>query len=364
MTDHFALLQHDSHPSACHRRRECVTRERHIERVERRTSFFEARFCTLNLLNAGAVFGFAQAVIQSVALLKRALQLGLEIFLLRHRNSTVRHERLRARKMRLDECDARICRVQLVREREDFFVACPRAKKCKLCLSGFDFREAHVAHRELKRVVELADERCRLHIDAAIHSEACNATWHFKANVALVELNDALKLFHFFRFWFGEGRTPRNQTQSCEQKEVLYHSYDNGLALCDDKREMITFAIFMAMSTDASAAAPTTTDIQSFAEFWPFYLGEHRNPTSRVLHYFGTSCAVLTLLGAIFVNAKLGFLVPVAGYGPAWIGHFLIEKNRPATFKYPGWSIMGDFKMITYALTGKINAELAKLPPK
>ncbi len=104
---------------------------------------------------------------------------------------------------------------------------------------------------------------------------------------------------------------------------------------------------------------------QSFEEFWPFYLGEHRDPRSRALHYLGTTMAVGTVTTAVLtLNPALLLVAPVVGYGPAWIGHFVIEKNRPATFKYPLWSLRGDFRMLGMAVTGALAAELAKLPPR
>ncbi len=102
--------------------------------------------------------------------------------------------------------------------------------------------------------------------------------------------------------------------------------------------------------------------IQSYAEFWPYYLGEHRSPVSRTLHYFGTSVALLTVLTAVVTRS--GWLVPLAlvfGYGPAWVGHFFVENNRPASFKYPLWSLMSDFKMLAYALRGRMDAEMIRL---
>lgn len=101
---------------------------------------------------------------------------------------------------------------------------------------------------------------------------------------------------------------------------------------------------------------------KSFEEFWPYYLGEHSKPTTRLFHFVGTSLALLDIAMAI-VTRDWRYLVaaPVSAYGLAWISHFFIEKNRPATFTYPLWSLRGDFKMLAYMATGKIGAELTRL---
>ncbi|PZW43435.1 Mpo1-like protein [Pseudomonas sp. URMO17WK12:I2] len=93
----------------------------------------------------------------------------------------------------------------------------------------------------------------------------------------------------------------------------------------------------------------------SFAEFYPYYLEEHRNPTCRRLHYAG-SLLVLVVLGyALFSGQWLWLLaLPVIGYGFAWIGHFAFERNRPATFQYPLYSLMGDWVMFKDMLTGRL----------
>lgn len=100
----------------------------------------------------------------------------------------------------------------------------------------------------------------------------------------------------------------------------------------------------------------------SFEEFWPYYLGEHRLISCRALHYIGT-VASAALLIYLLVTQQWSWLptVLVAGYGPAWIGHFFIEKNRPATFTYPLWSLLGDYKMCFLALKGDIRHELSRL---
>ena len=94
---------------------------------------------------------------------------------------------------------------------------------------------------------------------------------------------------------------------------------------------------------------------ESFREFDPFYLSEHRDRTCRRLHFIGTTlvlCCVAAAIGSW--NAWWLAGIPVVGYGFAWAGHFLFEHNRPATFKYPLYSLMGDWVMYRDILYGKI----------
>ncbi|MNG90327.1 hypothetical protein D3C76_527830 [compost metagenome] len=100
----------------------------------------------------------------------------------------------------------------------------------------------------------------------------------------------------------------------------------------------------------------STAQFRSFAEFYPYYLGEHSNPTCRRLHFVGTSLVIALLAYTIGSGKWLLLLaVPVFGYGFAWVGHFFFEKNRPATFTYPFYSLMGDFAMFRDILLGKIS---------
>ena len=94
----------------------------------------------------------------------------------------------------------------------------------------------------------------------------------------------------------------------------------------------------------------------SFKDFYPFYLGEHANLTCRRLHFIGTSGIVVTAALVIAQLLPLVWLwaIPILGYGFAWVGHFFFEKNRPATFKYPFYSLLGDWVMYKDMLTGKI----------
>lgn len=92
-----------------------------------------------------------------------------------------------------------------------------------------------------------------------------------------------------------------------------------------------------------------------FRAFYPYYLGEHRNAVCRRLHVIG-SVLVLVILAAVLTSRQWWGLVllPVTGYGFAWIGHFFFEKNRPATFKHPVYSLMGDWVMLADVLRGRV----------
>lgn len=102
-------------------------------------------------------------------------------------------------------------------------------------------------------------------------------------------------------------------------------------------------------------------EYQSFKAFWPFYLREHSRPATRRLHYTGTTIAIIALIYAI-VSGKLLWLIafPLAGYFFAWIAHWRVEGNRPATFTYPVWSLIADFKMYFMWLTGRLGPELRR----
>lgn len=102
---------------------------------------------------------------------------------------------------------------------------------------------------------------------------------------------------------------------------------------------------------------------ESFESFYPYYLSEHRHGRCRLLHFVGTSGVIsLLMCSALLGNWILAALCPVVGYGFAWIGHFVFEKNRPATFTYPLWSLRGDFVMFADILAGQVPL-LGDLPP-
>jgi hypothetical protein len=101
--------------------------------------------------------------------------------------------------------------------------------------------------------------------------------------------------------------------------------------------------------------------IKTYDEFYKFYLKQHSNTTCRLLHVIGTTIVIALGLTAIYHQLpKLLILIPLAGYGFAWVGHFFFEKNKPATFKYPIWSLKSDFKMYFDILSGKIQMDNSK----
>ena len=97
---------------------------------------------------------------------------------------------------------------------------------------------------------------------------------------------------------------------------------------------------------------------ESFAKLYPYYLREHSNPNCRRLHYVGSILAVSALALTFFASPWWALAAPFAGYGFAWVSHAKIEKNKPATFTYPGWSLMADFVMLGSFVTGRLKWQL------
>lgn len=96
-------------------------------------------------------------------------------------------------------------------------------------------------------------------------------------------------------------------------------------------------------------------EYRSFREFYPAYLAEHENPMCRRLHFIGTALVLLAVAAAVTTRQWLWLLAaPVLGYGFAWVGHFVFERNRPATFRYPLYSLAGDFMLFRDILTRRI----------
>lgn len=108
-------------------------------------------------------------------------------------------------------------------------------------------------------------------------------------------------------------------------------------------------------NVDAKPEANEEKRFTSFAEFYPYYLEEHSDSTCRLLHFVG-SWLVLAVIAFAVITSQYVYLwlIPLIGYGFAWVGHFFFEKNKPATFKYPFYSLMGDWVMFKDILVGKI----------
>jgi hypothetical protein len=103
------------------------------------------------------------------------------------------------------------------------------------------------------------------------------------------------------------------------------------------------------------------SNIRTYREFWPYYLNEHSRPATRAIHIAGTGLAIAILLAAVLMSSLwLAGLAVLAGYAPAWFAHFLVEKNQPATFRYPVWSLLSDFRMAGTWLAGNLHRELKR----
>lgn len=116
-----------------------------------------------------------------------------------------------------------------------------------------------------------------------------------------------------------------------------------------------------AVPKSGAPASGSTGRLTTYAAFWPFYLGEHSKPRTRSFHFLGSGLAILFAIAAI-VTPSWWFLLAavVSGYFFAWISHFFIEHNKPATFTYPLWSLYSDFRMLGLWLAGRLDGELKR----
>jgi hypothetical protein len=106
----------------------------------------------------------------------------------------------------------------------------------------------------------------------------------------------------------------------------------------------------------------TKPRFNSFEEFWPYYLAEHSEPATRTMHAVGTTAALACMAACVATRKwKLLPLALIPGYGAAWLAHAFIERNKPATFDYPLWSFLADYKMVGLMVTGKMDSEMARV---
>src|SRR5690606_34554183 len=102
--------------------------------------------------------------------------------------------------------------------------------------------------------------------------------------------------------------------------------------------------------------------MENYSEFWDFYVLEHSKPATRALHFVGTSLGLILVVWFILRGTWYYFPISlVVGYAFAWFAHFVVEKNRPATFKYPLWSFISDYKMMWFMLTGRMGGEVERV---
>ncbi len=100
----------------------------------------------------------------------------------------------------------------------------------------------------------------------------------------------------------------------------------------------------------------------NYREFWPYYVGEHRQPLCRAIHYVAALASLACVVWAVLaLDWRPLVLAPAFAYGLAWIGHFFVERNRPATWGWVRWSLMAEYQMLFLALIGRMHKEVAKL---
>ena len=103
--------------------------------------------------------------------------------------------------------------------------------------------------------------------------------------------------------------------------------------------------------------------IDTFADFWPYYVRQHTSPGTRVLHAIGSVLALVMLALAFVVNLWFLVAAPLVGYAFAWYAHFFVEHNKPATFGHPFYSLAADYRMLFLMMAGRMNDEVRKFSP-
>ena len=106
---------------------------------------------------------------------------------------------------------------------------------------------------------------------------------------------------------------------------------------------------------------PAMSAPRTYREFWPYYVGEHRLASTRRLHFIGTALVIaMPVLALVTWSGWWLLAMPFLGYGFAWVGHFFVERNSPATFRFPVWSLISDFRMFALMCLGRMNDEVAR----
>ena len=100
--------------------------------------------------------------------------------------------------------------------------------------------------------------------------------------------------------------------------------------------------------------------MRTFAEFWPYYVRQHAKPATRLLHAIGSTLAIVVIAIALAVDPWILLLAPLVGYGFAWYAHFFVERNRPASFVHPFWSLAADYRMLFLMIAGRMDDEVAR----
>lgn len=103
------------------------------------------------------------------------------------------------------------------------------------------------------------------------------------------------------------------------------------------------------------------TKFSSYRAFWHYYVNEHRSRLNRNLHFVGTSFSLGWVVLALAFSPWFLLAAPITGYGLAWVGHFVVEKNQPATFRYPFWSLLADFQMFALMCAGRMDREVRRM---